>query len=157
MKFILSIFFGVMALATASSANLHTNIQTTQDVPKDTSVRMASTTIRAPRGSISALVADTDALRQHGLSDRESLSDDMGMIFMFPESRTQAFWMKDMHFPLDIIWIDANKRVVGIADDLSPDTYPEAFVSPVPVMYVLEVNAGQAAHFGIEKGIQLSF
>jgi uncharacterized membrane protein (UPF0127 family) len=55
------------------------------------------------------------------------------------------------------VWIDEYKRVVGIAENVSPDTYPEAFMSPVPIMYVLEVNAGQAAYFGIQKGITLSF
>jgi uncharacterized membrane protein (UPF0127 family) len=163
MKIIIPIFLSLVALA---SASLTAPAQKAPSISSKTVIVSASapiltliatSTVQTPKGALSVMIADTDATRQQGLSDRESLPQDVGMLFIFPESRTQSFWMKDMHFPLDIIWIDEYKRVVGIAENVSPDTYPEAFMSPVPIMYVLEVNVGQAAYFGIQKGITLSF
>ncbi len=82
---------------------------------------------------------------------------EFGMLFIFPELGRQSFWMKDMLFPIDIIWVDADKKVVGIASDVLPETYPETFAPPSEIKYVLELNSGGAASYGIATGTQLVF
>src|SRR4051812_16025786 len=91
--------------------------------------------------TIYVTVADTPAKQEHGLSDTESLPPDQGMLFVFPRSGVYAFWMKNMHYALDMLWLDEQGRVVYIAADVSPDTYPaHTFQSATPARYVLEVN-----------------
>ncbi len=101
-------------------------------------------------------LADTAALRQQGLSDTASLPAGAGMLFVFSAPAVQGFWMKDMQYPLDIVWIDNTMTVVGIAANVMPDTYPQVFYSPAPVQYVLEVNAGYAQLHGIAVGKQFT-
>jgi uncharacterized membrane protein (UPF0127 family) len=101
-------------------------------------------------------VADTPGERQQGLSGRASLPPDAGMLFAYQEESELCFWMKDMHFPLDIIWLDAQRTVVHLEGHVSPDTYPGNFCA-ANAQYVIELNAGQAAHAGIETGQTLDF
>ena len=89
-------------------------------------------------------VVDTQALLQKGLSGHTSLSDSQGMFFVFGKPGNYGFWMKDMTFPLDIIWTDANFKIVHIEKSLSPSTYPKIFYPNAESEYVLEVSAGQA-------------
>src|SRR5882672_5260542 len=69
----------------------------------------SKTTIAAPGGTIQAYNADTDALRTLGLSGHSPLAADEGMLFIFPAPGEYGFWMKDMLFPLDLVWIAADK------------------------------------------------
>ncbi len=87
-------------------------------------------------------IADTPALRAHGLSNRTQLSDNMGMLFIFDAPGRYGFWMSNMRFPIDLIWIDAEHRIVGVTSDVSPNSFPEIFYPPGPVRYVLETPAG---------------
>lgn len=107
--------------------------------------------------SITAFVAATDQERQRGLSGVKVLADDAGMLFIFSAPQVANFWMKDMNFPLDMIWIDENKVVTGVSSNISPETFPKTFSSSVPVSYVLEVNAGIAEKMGIKTGTSLNF
>jgi uncharacterized membrane protein (UPF0127 family) len=79
------------------------------------------------------------------------------MLFVFSEVATRGFWMRNMSFPIDIVWIDKNKNVIGILEDVDPDTYPNIFFPPSPVKYVLELNAGYADKNGIASGTPLTF
>lgn len=101
---------------------------------------------------ISILVADTDQQREQGLSGHAPLSDREGMLFFFDTPGRPAFWMKDMLFSLDIIWISSDWRVVDISPNLSPDTYPASFAPKADIKYVLEVPAGFAQRHGIAIG-----
>lgn len=95
---------------------------------------------------------------QLGLSGRSSLAPDSGMLFIFPEPMNWAFWMQGMKFPLDIIWIDSNRQVIGITSDISTcSSQCSAYYPPAPYSYVLEVNAGYAAKHGIKIGSQFSW
>src|SRR3989338_5042145 len=67
--------------------------------------------IRISNVKIKAELADTPEKRALGLSGRETLGNDEGMLFVFDEPNTRQFWMKNMNFALDIIWIDENKKV----------------------------------------------
>lgn len=89
-------------------------------------------------------IADTNAERMQGLSGRESLETGRGILFIFPESGLYGFWMKDMNFSIDIIWLNGDLQPIGIEKNISPDSYPQVFYPPVPVKYVLEVNAGES-------------
>lgn len=113
--------------------------------------------IKAPHGVIHALIADTEESRAKGLGGRDSLPQDQGMLFVFSDPGIYDFWMKDVNFPLDMVWLDWNKSVIGATKNISMDTYPSTFSPPSPVSYVLELNAGAADKFGIATGTKLSF
>ncbi len=106
---------------------------------------------------VTAAVADTESAREQGLSGRASLGGNDGMLFVFPADETPSFWMKEMSFPLDFIWLDAGKKVTEITPDVSPSTYPQTFSPSYPIRYVLEVNAGFAAAHQITTGDQASW
>ena len=97
-------------------------------------------------------IADTEAARERGLSGRAGMSDDNGMLFVFDEPDQYSFWMKDMGFDLDFIWLDENKTVVEITPEVSKDGYPEEYAPTEPVLYVLELNAGVAERENIQVG-----
>lgn len=104
-------------------------------------------------------VANDIASRAKGLSGRASLPENAGMLFTFPEPGLHQFWMPDMRFPIDIIWIESG-IVVGISPDAQPETdplYPRRYSPPEPVRYVLEVNAGFARTRGILTGAPVVF
>ena len=97
-------------------------------------------------------VARTPQEQSRGLSGKESLADNAGMLFVYGQPTTPAFWMPDMNFALDIIWIDESGVIIGIAEKVAPESYPELFSPPAPVQYVLEVNAGWSAAHGVTAG-----
>ncbi len=113
----------------------------------------------APRGRISVEVVDNDTTRTMGLSGREDLGRNDGMLFKFDDSSAnRCFWMKDMNFPLDIIWLDQDKKVVHIENNVAPETYPQSYCPDEPAKYVLEVNAGRATELGItDNSVSLRF
>jgi uncharacterized membrane protein (UPF0127 family) len=99
-------------------------------------------------------VADTDALRTLGLSNRRYLGDYNGMLFIFDQSVSNPFWMKDTFINLDIIFIDEKKFIVDIKDNNEPcidDSCPHIFSSSM-YKYVLEVNGGFCEDNGVEVG-----
>lgn len=102
-------------------------------------------------------VAQTDAQKSLGLSDREGLNQNAGMLFVFNKPSRQYFWMKDMKFPIDIIWIDENKKIVGNVMNAKPEDYPEAYPSPQNVAYVLEISSGAVKKLGIKIGYGVIF
>ncbi len=112
-------------------------------------VHLGTTTLQAE-------VADTDALRSQGLSGRDSLPDDTGMLFVFGIPGKYGFWMKDMKFALDLVWISPEKKIVAIDRDVSPESYPKAFLPPTDVEYVLEVPAGFSDTHRINVGENFS-
>lgn len=101
---------------------------------------------------ITVELAETNLQRQRGLSDRNHLLENNGMLFIFEKTQSISFWMKDMNFPLDIIWIDKDKKIIGIEKDVSPDTYPKTFIPSEPIVYVLETNAGWSENNNINIG-----
>lgn len=86
-------------------------------------------------------VADTDIKRELGLSGKEGLKDDEGLLFVFDTEGYYGFWMKDMNFPIDIAWLDKNKQIIYIESNVSPTTYPKVFSPSAPSLYVLETKA----------------
>ncbi len=101
-------------------------------------------------------ISTTPAEMQQGLSDRISMTDNQGMLFDFGRQPSgTAFWMKDMKFDLDFIWI-AGGKVVGITADVahpnSPNDPLPYYYPPQPVNQVIEVNAGWAKKSNIKTG-----
>jgi hypothetical protein len=97
-------------------------------------------------------MASTPAQWQQGLSGHTPLSANSGMIFIFDKPDNYGFWMKDMNFPLDIIWIGEDFRVVHIEKNLAPDTYPAVYYPGTPSKYVLEIYAGESDKNNIKIG-----
>lgn len=99
-----------------------------------------------------------DEINEHwlGLSHRKSLPEDTGMLFVFEKKQERSFWMKDMNFPLDIIWIN-DDRVVKIDKDCKAEGgYPKIKHNSIyPVNFVLEANAGFANMNDIKIGDKL--
>lgn len=91
---------------------------------------------------IEVSVADTPVLQERGLSGRKSLASNEGMFFEFPEPTKVGFWMKDMLFPIDIIWFDENRRIVDVWKNASPISYPQVVAPRVNAQYVIEVPDG---------------
>ena len=108
-------------------------------------------------------LAVTASERAQGLSGRPSLAPNRGMLFVYNADAPRSFWMLNMRFPLDLVWIRADCTVAGITADVphpAPDT-PRSdlphYPSPAPVRFVLEINAGQAAQHNIAPGAPVTF
>jgi uncharacterized membrane protein (UPF0127 family) len=104
--------------------------------------KISTPTLAINNKRISLEIADTPSLQEHGLSDRLSLPEDHGMLFVFPTPGLYGFWMKDMHFSLDIIYLDNNFRIISLFKNVATSTYPAVLKPTGPSQYVLEVNAG---------------
>ena len=97
-------------------------------------------------------VVNNDRDRQLGLSGRYGMCAKCGMLFEFSEERDNRFWMKDMKFDLDMIFIDSNKQIVSIAKSVKKESYPNIITSELPSQYVLELNAGEVDKLDIKLG-----
>lgn len=107
--------------------------------------------------NISLTVVDTDETRELGLGGRVSLPEDEAMLFVFETPDIYEFWMKDMKFAIDIIWLDNDFNVVHIASNATPESYPDTTFSPESEsLYVLETNAGFAEKNAIKVGTKLN-
>jgi uncharacterized protein len=100
-------------------------------------------------------IADDQEKRSRGLGYRDSLCEDCGMLFVFPQPGQYGFWMKGMRFPLDIIWISGDK-ITYIAKNVTPD-FSRTISPKTPADKVLEINAGLCEKFGIAEGSSVSF
>ncbi|MBC7836544.1 DUF192 domain-containing protein [Acetobacteraceae bacterium] len=115
--------------------------------------QLAKTSVTVGSTTIEAEVASTPASRGKGLSDRASLLPGNGMLFVFEEEGSWGIWMKDMQFPIDIIWAGSNGSIITIEKNITPSTYPTAFYPETPrAKYVLEVPAGFADEHTLAEG-----
>lgn len=103
-------------------------------------------------------LAKTPGEKSQGLMFRQDLDPDKGMLFIFSTEDKYPFWMKNMLIPLDIIWINKDKEVVWIAQDVQPCTETcDSIIPEKEAMYVLELNSGTAEKIGLELGDKLYF
>ncbi|MEK7195113.1 MAG: DUF192 domain-containing protein [Patescibacteria group bacterium] len=103
-------------------------------------------------------VARTVLEKANGLSGRDALGEDEGMLFVFKELGNYSFWMKGMKFPLDIIWIRGD-RVLGVSQNAQPEPFfsgLKIYYPPGPVDRVLELNAGSAERYDIREGNRIA-
>lgn len=105
--------------------------------------------------SFTAEYAITDAEKARGLSGRPSISEESVMVFSWDQPRQRCIWMKDMQFSIDIVWLDASKRVAAMEQNVSPGSYPRQFCHDG--QHVLEFKAGTVANIGLKSGDTAQF
>ena len=133
--------------------------------PLDGEVRSATNGYRQVNVEVNGLilvadVAATDEQKTKGLAVKNSLAENEAMLFVFDNEAQHTFWMKNMKFPIDIIWIGSDKRVVHIEHNLQPCSSELLCPTYKPVadsLYVLETVAGFAERHGITKGTPVDF
>jgi uncharacterized membrane protein (UPF0127 family) len=97
-------------------------------------------------------LAQNPAQQELGLGNRASLGAHQGMLFIFPTNDIHEFWMKDMSFSIDMVWMSADGTIIYIQPNVAPSTYPDAFGPTQVSRYVLELPANFAANNGIKVG-----
>ena len=105
-------------------------------------------------------IALTEKQKQDGLSIKNFMNENEGMLFFLEEPRKASFWMKNMHFPIDIIWLDENFSIVHIEEELKPCTMAFYCPSYKPLkesLYVLETIAGFANNHNLKIGDKMEF
>jgi len=108
---------------------------------------------------ITAELAVTDDQRIMGLMYRDHLASDQGMLFVFEEEGIHSMWMANMLIPLDLLWLDEDKRIIHIEMDVPPCEKPPcpSYASRIPAKYVLELKAGIVEGNGLELFDRLDF
>ncbi len=104
--------------------------------------------------SLTVAIADSNEEIVQGLSNRGKLKNDQGLLFIFQDSDYRTFWMKDMHFNIDMIFI-SNNKIVDIAKNMPAPrslAIPAIYKSQSPADMVLEVNTGLSDHHGWQVG-----
>lgn len=102
-------------------------------------------------------VADTLDERVLGLSGRRCIGANQAMLFSFEIADRHSFWMKDMKFPIDIVWLDSEKKIVHIVENAEPSSYPSSFAPSTNAQYVLELKSGRSNELGFNAGDTLSW
>jgi uncharacterized membrane protein (UPF0127 family) len=122
------------------------------------SVRAAGPMVELKGHRFEIEVAADDAARARGLMFRDNMAEDHGMLFLFDDAQPRAFWMKNTHIPLDILFFDQDYRLVSVQQRVPPcrsdpcATYP----STGPAKYVLELNSGMTDKLGVKPGDTLT-
>ncbi len=101
-------------------------------------------------------LADDEYKRQTGLMYRKKMDDNQAMLFVFNDESPRFFYMKNTYIPLDIIYIDKNKKIVSWAENAIP-LDETSLPSHFPAKYVLEIKGGLIDQLGIKKGMSLEF
>lgn len=110
-----------------------------------------TTSVQLGSGYYQLVVADDDTERTLGLSGVESLEINGGLLMDFQAVGLWGIWMKDMKIPLDIIWLDEDKAVVHIEEEVSHELgMTEIFAPKIPSRYVIELPAGSVRKSGIK-------
>lgn len=107
--------------------------------------------------SVNVELALTPESQIRGLSGRNELKEDDGMLFVFNNIGYHSFWMKDMKFPIDIIWIGDDLQIVYIKKDAQPKSYPDVYTPDKKAKYVLEVISGFSQKNNLKEGDKILF
>ncbi|MDH3297048.1 MAG: DUF192 domain-containing protein [Gemmatimonadota bacterium] len=105
--------------------------------------------------AVTAEIADTPALRERGLMDRDSLPENHGMLFVYADEQIRSFWMRSTPIALDIAFADRNGTIVNI-ETMEPNS-DESWLSASPAMYALEMSAGWFARNNVGAGARVEF
>jgi uncharacterized membrane protein (UPF0127 family) len=124
------------------------------------SVRATGPAVVLDGHRFSVEIAADAAAQERGLMFRESMPADHGMLFVFDDAQVRTFWMKNTHIPLDILYFNADYKLVSMQQRVPPclssgnncPVYP----SDGPARYVLELNAGMADTLGVKPGDSLT-
>lgn len=107
--------------------------------------------------TLSVVVMSTNGAIQKGAGGLSGFGSRDGILFFFDEEGLYSFWMKDMQFSLDIIWIAADGTIVDIWQEASPNTYPHTYTPHAKAKYVLEVYAGFTQKNNLHRGDVVRF
>lgn len=122
-------------------------------------LRILDASTGRPKAAFRVEVARTSAEKSRGLQGRDGLPPGRGMLFPFSRAAPRSFWMKDVSFPIDLIYADGEGRITEILEELPPCVGPIArcpsYRSARPMRYALELAAGQAAAHGLRPGDRL--
>jgi hypothetical protein len=115
-------------------------------------------TVRLGDGVFISRVAKTSQERDKGLSGTQGLRQDQAMLFVYETDDKWPIWMKEMNYPIDIVWLDKDKKVVYIVKNAPPESYPyESFMPKQDARYVLELPAGTVEKKSIIIGDEAAF
>ena len=147
-----------------SSSQIHAldpqtnNNSSSTDVEFFPNYKKTSTSINGYNVTIA--IASTDEQRIRGLSGSEKLNENQGMLFLFDKPSKQGFWMNKMNYPIDIVWLDTNNKVVHIEKQLEPCKLFLAcpvYNPQVDALYVIELRSGFADSHSIENEMIINF
>lgn len=135
----------------------------TAPTPTETSPAVQGPVVRIGGADFPVELAVTAEEQIQGLSGRPTLPADTGMLFIYQQQSRYSFWMPDMHFPLDIVWIGSDCAVTGVTLNALPPEPGQVnedlplYRPETPVQYVLEINAGEAEVKVIRQGVGVEF
>lgn len=155
----LTIVIFLIASSQSHATELQSNNNTSAGVT-DFFPNYQKTTISIDGFNVSMAIASTDEQRIRGLSGLEKMNENEGMVFLFDEPSKQGFWMNKMNFPIDIIWLDTNSKVVHIEKKLEPCKIFLAcpvYNPQVDSLYVIELRSGFTDDHSIENGMMINF
>jgi len=158
---LLVIYDSMLSASAAQSSNNDTNpvLKAIQEAyPTDSRYLKAKVTVKD--FELNAYVPITSELMSKGLAVKNQLKEDEAMLFIFEESAKQSFWMKDMKFPIDIMWLDSDGKVVHIEQNLQPCIPVLICLSYSPDInsqYVLETVAGFTQRHNVNVGTDIDF
>jgi hypothetical protein len=131
-------------------------------VPAEPTPTLRTISVQLDDRTITVEVADDPAERSQGLSDRDALPSDGGMLFVWDQPAEYTLWMKDMRIPLDFIWLNEQRQVINVTPNVphqpgASDADLVRYSSGPGALYAIELNAGAAARLGISVGDVLAF
>ena len=119
-------------------------------LPTEASLRIGDNTFNAT-------IADTDETRIKGLSGTRHLAANHAMLFVYDDDTRHGIWMKDMHYSIDVVWLDKSKQVVDFVANVTPESYPKVFEPKEDSRYIVELRSGMIEEKGIEVGQEAAF
>ena len=126
--------------------------------PNNSGYRQVNITVNHVK--LVADIAENGTQRSKGLSVKDTLNENEGMLFVFSTEREHSFWMKNMKFPIDIIWLDDDQEVVHVEHSLepcTPDSFCPSFKPDRNSLYVLETVAGFAQKYNVTDNTYVDF
>ena len=129
-------------------------------LPGCVSAAPAEIPLKLPSGKVLTVeVMANNEDRAMGVMFRESLPEDRGLLFVFEQPSRYSFWMKNCRFPIDMVWLDAEQKVVHVTERAAPcKKDPCPMYTPMrPALYVVEINAGQAKAEKAAVGAKVEF
>lgn len=135
-------------LVTALLIALGIGIVYRADKPENKTIQIGGT-------RLSAEIVTSEVLQGQGLSGRDSIGKNQAMVFSYEKPKQLCFWMKDMKFAIDMVWLDSSKKVVATEQNVKPDTYPKNFCHDG--QYVVELAANSIKQLDLKSGDTVKF
>ena len=163
MKFLIALLVAFLLTAFSSIAPVSQDtglqIPSPQKGERQQQRRPHYTQVKIGTTTVDAVISATDAEQIRGLQFKKKLEANEGMLFIYQPDKILTHWMKDMLIPLDMIWMDKNKKIINISANVPVCQTPPCAVysSEQPAEYVLEVNAGFADQHKIKPGMTMNF